>query len=105
MRFIRDHKFISSCVVIAIILVAVVLHGAFATTEEDIAAGEDAIRQTIQDRALQCYVIESAYPESLSYLEDNYGLTVNKEDYLIVYNSYADNQPPQVKVIYQGDKQ
>ena len=39
------------------------------------------------------------------YLEENYGLTVNKEDYLIVYDLFAENQPPQIKVIYQGGKQ
>ena len=52
----------------------------------------------------QCYVIEKAYPESLSYLEENYGLAVNKEDYLIVYQLYAENQPPQIRVMYQGKK-
>ena len=58
----------------------------------------------MEKRALQCYVIENAYPESLAYLEENYGLTVNKKDFLIVYDLFAENQPPVIKVIYQGDK-
>ena len=103
MRIILDHKFITTCIIIACIVACVVLYGAASTSEADIADREDAIRQTVQERALQCYVIENAYPESLSYLEENYGLTVNKEDYLIVYDLFAENQPPQVKVIYQGD--
>lgn len=105
MQIIRDHKFITVCVILAIIVVCVVFYSVFTVTAEDIADRENAIKETVQERALQCYVIENAYPESLAYLEENYGLTVNKEDYLIVYDLFAENQPPQIKVIYQGGKQ
>jgi hypothetical protein len=104
MQLIRDHKFITVCVILAVLLVGIVLRTAFAVSPEDIKDREDAIKETVRERALQCYVIENAYPESLSYLEENYGLTVNKEDYLIVYDLFAENQPPTIKVIYQGDK-
>lgn len=104
MQTIRNHKFITVCVILAIIVVCVVFYSVFTVTAEDIADRENAIKETVQERALQCYVIENAYPESLAYLEENYGLTVNKEDYLIVYDLFAENQPPAVKVIYQGDK-
>ena len=104
MDVIRNHKFITICVVLAIIAACIVFHSLFALSEEDIKDNEEAIRDTIQERALQCYVIENAYPESLSYLEENYGLTVNKDDYLIVYDVFAENQPPQIKVIYRGEK-
>ena len=90
--------------ILAVIACCIVLRSAFAVSEEEIADRENAIEQTVRERALQCYVIEDAYPESLAYLEENYGLTVNKEDYLIVYDLFAENQPPQIKVIYQGDK-
>ena len=92
------------CVIIAVILICSVCYAAFSVTDEEITEREDAIRETVQERALQCYVIENAYPESLAYLEENYGLTVNKKDFLIVYDLFAENQPPVIKVIYQGDK-
>ena len=104
MQIIRDHKFITICVILAVIACCVVLHAVFTVTDEDIAAREKAIEQTVRERALQCYVIENAYPESLAYLEENYGLTVNKEDYLIVYDLFAENQPPQIRVIYRDAK-
>ena len=104
MSILRNHKFILVCVILAVIICAGVLYAVFQTTAEDITEREDAIKQTIEERARQCHVIENAYPESLAYLEENYGLAVNKKDYLIVYQLYAENQPPMVKVIYQGDK-
>ena len=88
-------------IVVAVILIAVPASRSAAAEE-----AEDSvlsIRDTIMERALQCYVIEGAYPMSLEYLEDNYGLTVNKEDYLIMYTPFAENLPPEVKVIYRAE--
>jgi len=104
MQIVRNHKFITLCVLLAVLAAAVVLYDAFAVSAEEITDRENAIQETVRDRALQCYVIEDAYPESLSYLEENYGLAVNHEDYLIVYDLFAENQPPQIKVIYRGEK-
>lgn len=101
---IREHKFITVCVIIAVIAVTVILTAVLRTDEEKIAAQEKSIRQTIEERALQCYVIEDAYPESLSYLEENYGLAVNQEDYKVVYTPFAENLPPAVEVIYRGNR-
>ena len=53
-------------------------------------------------RARQCYVIEGAYPQDLRYQEENYGLAVNHEEYLIVYNAFAENLPPEIRVKYKG---
>ena len=85
----------------------VVLAGVFVwadrAAKESMAEQTESISDTIYERALQCYVIEGAYPESLDYLIENYGLAVNTEDYRIVYKAYAENQPPDVRVIYTGD--
>ena len=103
-NMIKEHKFISTLILIAVIVTAGVLFAVFSQDEDDMAAKADSIKTTIEERALQCYVIEDAYPESLAYLEKNYGLTVNKEDYKIVYRPYAENMPPDVKVFYKGDR-
>ena len=88
------------CVIAAVIAAIAVPASGLARTEE----AEDsiqAIRETVMERALQCYVIEGAYPVSLEYLEENYGLTVNTEEYKVVYTPYAENLPPDVRVIYR----
>ncbi|MBQ6401445.1 MAG: hypothetical protein IJI20_04075 [Firmicutes bacterium] len=105
MRLIREHIFITACILIAAAAVAFVLFFSLNTGQEDVQSREDAIKSAVEERALQCYVIEDAYPESLSYLEENYGLAVNKKDYMIIYTPYAENLPPEVRVIYRGEKQ
>jgi hypothetical protein len=44
-----------------------------------------AIREAVQRSALQCYAVEGVYPPDLQYLEDNYGLQVNEEDFYVTY--------------------
>lgn len=60
--------------------------------------GVAALKQTILSSARQCYIVEGVYPEDLAYLEDNYGLQINKEDYYVTYDTFAQNLPPAVKV-------
>ncbi len=66
-----------------------------ASSEQETA---EAIRAAVQKSALQCYVVEGAYPPDLKYLEDNYGLRVNTKDYYVIYEAYAENQLPDVRV-------
>jgi hypothetical protein len=57
-----------------------------------------AIREAVQRSALQCYAVEGVYPPDLQYLEDNYGLQVNEEDFYVTYDAFASNLPPTVRV-------
>lgn len=72
--------------------------GLFSLRKEDHTEAIASIRKSIMDCAVQCYVVEGVYPPSLSYLEENYGLTLNKEDYYIHYEIFAENLPPEVRI-------
>lgn len=58
-----------------------------------------SIKTAVEQAALQCYVIEGAYPEDLQYLKDNYGLQINTESYVVVYRAFADNRVPDIRVV------
>lgn len=95
-------KLIICLIAAAIIVIAGVFVWAEHAASQSMAEQTDSIKETIYERALQCYVIEGAYPESLDYLVENYGLSVNTDEYKIIYRPYAENQPPDVRVIYKG---
>ncbi len=61
--------------------------------------GELSVRNAILNSAKQCCAIEGSYPSSLAYLEKNYGLVVNRGDYAITYEVFADNVMPNVVVL------
>jgi len=62
--------------------------------EQNLLLTEQAIRKAI----IQCYSNEGIYPSELSYLEDNYYLTIDYDSYYIVYDSVASNLHPNFAV-------
>lgn len=61
--------------------------------------GAESIKAAIVDNARQCAAIEGAYPPSLKYLEDHYGLVLDHNNYKINYEVFAQNVMPTVSVV------
>ncbi len=66
--------------------------------------GRAAVKNAVIRSAVECYAVEGAYPDSLSYLEQHYGLTVNHREYIVSYEAYAGNQLPDVQVLVRGEE-
>ena len=67
--------------------------------QEDIReTGRAAVREAVLRSAVECYTLEGAYPEK------HYGLTVNKKEYIVTYEVFADNQLPTVQVLVRGEE-
>lgn len=49
--------------------------------------------------AVACYAVEGAYPPNVQYLEDNYGIQINKTLYTVKYEVIASNLMPDITVI------
>ena len=64
-------------------------------SEESAVAIQEAVRRS----AMQCYAVEGVYPPDLAYLEENYGLQVNTEDFYVNYEAFASNLPPTIRVV------
>lgn len=61
--------------------------------------GKNAVREAVLKAAVYCYAVEGMYPRDISYLEDKYGLVVNRNKYKIDYDLFATNILPDVYVI------
>ncbi len=48
---------------------------------------------------VHCYAVEGFYPPSIEYLEQHYGLTYAKEDYMVDYIYEGSNLYPTVTVL------
>lgn len=94
----RKHRWIIIVVaVVSIILIGILAFNAiFANAKEQGAA---SIRTTILNSALQCAAIEGSFPTNLAYLEENYDLRVNHDDYVVIYEVLASNALPSVVVV------
>ena len=59
---------------------------------------EDALRRS----AAACYAAEGIYPPNLDYLEDHYGIQIDRERYTVIYEVFASNLMPDVTVLENG---
>lgn len=58
--------------------------------------------RALERGAAMCYAAEGYYPPSLDYLCGNYGVQVDREQYIIRYEAFASNQFPEIAVIPRG---
>jgi len=56
---------------------------------------EDAIRRN----AVACYASEGIYPPDLGYLEEHYGVQIDKDRYEVIYQRIAENLMPDITVV------
>ena len=86
---------------LALFLLALALGGWRLEKEKENLVQQTAfsVRQVVIDAAVQCYALEGAYPSDLSYLEENYGLRLNHERFIITYDAFAENLLPEVAVL------
>lgn len=58
----------------------------------------EILSDAIKRSAVQCYAFEGFYPPNIEYLEQNYGLIVDHDKYVISYSVFASNIMPEIMV-------
>lgn len=82
----------------ACVLAAVLWYTWDTASDQTAAQSALSVRNAVMDAAMQCAAVEGAYPSTLEYLEEHYGLIVNRSDYVVTYEAFAANVPPSVEV-------
>lgn len=59
----------------------------------------EAMYTTIMNSASLCYSIEGEYPPGIEYLEENYGVKINRDKYVVHYEYFGANIRPTVTVM------
>lgn len=78
------------------------LDSVFRTTD---AESLRAVQRSVVSAAVHCYAVEGAYPPSLGYLEENYGLRIDRSRYQVHYRIFASNLFPDVTVFAHNSPQ
>ena len=71
--------------------------------EKTLAQRQARLKDAALRAAVACYSVEGVYPDSVEYLTEHYGLTVNRNTYIVVYEAFASNQLPEVQVLVRGE--
>jgi hypothetical protein len=90
------------CVIAAVIIVLITVPFSGNAVRDEKEDSIRSITETVQEMALQCYVIEGAYPQSLEYLREHYKLAYNEERFIVEYDAFAENMMPYITVLERG---
>lgn len=59
----------------------------------------EELKKTIQTASIECYAVEGMYPPSVEYLEENYGIQIDRDKYNVFYSGFASNMIPDITVV------
>ena len=65
------------------------------SSEEGRQQLEDALRRA----AVACYAAEGIYPPTTAYLEEHYGIRIDRDKYHVFYEVFTENLMPQITVL------
>lgn len=65
-------------------------------------AQAEMVRRAVHNAVVTCYAVEGVYPGSVEYLSENYGLTYDRDRFLITYDAFASNIFPEIRVNVKG---
>lgn len=82
---------------ICILMGAMVLCGKM-VRDDVVKQSAESVEKAVWRAAHQCYALEGVYPPALEVLERDYGLMLDHERFIVFYECYASNHPPQIEV-------
>lgn len=59
----------------------------------------EILEKAVTRGIIHCYACEGAYPESLQYLKENYGLMYDEQRFFIDYQAMGSNLMPNITII------
>lgn len=85
-----------------LVILAAVLCLFTAVSELQTGREQESQRQledTLSRAAVACYAAEGIYPPDISYLEEHYGIQIDKDRFAVYYDVFASNLMPDITVI------
>ena len=65
------------------------------SAEEYLRLTEETLRRAV----VSCYALEGRYPPDVAYLQEQYGLQLNDEKYIVHYEIFAENIMPDITIL------
>ena len=94
-----DNFYRVASVVIFVLIAVFFIQAVEYSGRNSIEKEQESLESAISRDIVQCYALEGMYPPSLSYMEEHYGLTYDKNVFFVDYQPIAANLYPDYTVI------
>ena len=82
-----------------LVVLSVFFQGITSLSEGTRKRQKESLENAVMRDVTYCYTVEGAYPESLEYLEEHYGLTYDEDLFFVDYRISGANIFPDITVI------
>ena len=79
-------------------VIGICLNGVLSMSDRMDQEGAVTLRSANDRASVQCYAIEGRYPPSVQYLEENYGIEIDRSRFDVFYEGFASNIMPDITV-------
>ena len=86
-------------VICALLTLIIVIHGLGQAERSSRAEGLRTLEESLRRAVITNYAIEGRYPRSLSCIEENYGVYIDRTRYAVFYEIFASNVMPDIVVL------
>jgi len=86
-------------VLFTVVVMIMVVLGLRQTDESSSAEGLRILEDSIRRAVVMSYAIEGRYPASIEYIEENFGIYIDRTKYVVHYSIFASNILPDITVI------
>ena len=86
------------------VLLTVLVVGGFLVALQNLDSGhrkegKEQLEAAIRRSAVACYAAEGIYPPDIDYLVEHYGIQIDEEKYIVMYEVFAENLMPEITVL------
>jgi len=86
-------------ILFSLAIIGMIVYGLGQTEASTRAEAARILEDSIRRAVVMSYAVEGRYPESLSYIEEHYGVHIDRNKYVVHYEIFASNLMPDIMVI------
>ena len=80
-------------------VMGMIVYGLGRTEESSKAEAVRILEDSIRRAVVMSYAVEGRYPDTISYIEEHYGVHIDRTKYIVHYEIFASNLMPDIMVI------
>ena len=85
-------------ILFSLVMIGMISYGLRQTAESSSAEGLRVLEDSIRRAVITAYAIEGRFPSSLSHIEENFGVFIDRTRYVVHYMPIAENIMPNIFV-------
>jgi len=80
-------------------IMCMIIFGLWQTEKSSKTEGLRILEDSIRRAVIVCYAVEGRYPDSIEYIEKNFGIYIDRSKYEVFYSIFASNLLPEITVV------